>query len=132
MLALSQAIGPEGVDALSRFPGPELSNLLLAVLIASALGYLLTLRIGALLARRAVGRDLRPLNVLVLLLLAALVLLFNGLPGALVLLASVPLGLLPPRLGVRRVHLTGCLLVPILLFYLGLEDRVIGLLWGGP
>lgn len=42
-----------------------------------------------------------------------LVLLLTGSRGALVLVASSSLGLLPPMLGMRRINLMGCLLLPI-------------------
>jgi TctA family transporter len=33
--------------------------------------------------------------------------------GGLILVASASLGLLPPMLGLRRINLMGCILVPI-------------------
>lgn len=129
MLVLAQILGDDGIGSLAAFPGAPLSYLLMAMLVATALGYLLTLRTGAYLARRAAGRDLRHINILVLSSLMALVALFNGLPGLLLLGVATLVGLLPPCLGVRRVHLTGCLLLPLILFYFGLEDAVVGLLW---
>ena len=56
--------------------------------------------------------------------LVLLVLLMTGIPGLLLLLAATLLGLVPPRIGTNRVHLTGCLLVPITLFFFGLELTV--------
>jgi putative membrane protein len=39
-------------------------------------------------------------------------------PGGLLLLfLSTLLGMVPVKVGVSRVHLTGCLLLPILLYY---------------
>jgi putative membrane protein len=49
-----------------------------------------------------------------------LVLLLTGTRGGLILVASASLGLLPPSLGLRRINLMGCLLVPIsITFILG-------------
>ena len=47
--------------------------------------------------------------------------MMSGIPGMLLLLAATLLGLVPPRIGTNRVHLTGCLLVPITLFFFGLD-----------
>jgi putative membrane protein len=129
MLALKSALGQEGLGSLSTFPGAWSSLLLVSVLVASAIGYFATLWAGGLLSRKAAGRDMTKVNLIVLLGLLALILALNGLPGLLVAGAGALVGLLPPSLGVRRVHLTGCLLLPLLLFYLGLETTAIGLLW---
>jgi len=45
--------------------------------------------------------------------IVSLSLALTGTRGAMVLSASVLLGLLPPLVGVRRIQLMGCLLVPI-------------------
>lgn len=48
----------------------------------------------------------------------ALVLLLTGVRGGLILVACSSLGLLPPLLGLRRINLMGCLLVPIALTFI--------------
>ena len=48
-----------------------------------------------------------------LIFIISLSVVLSGTRGALVLVASVLLGLLPPLSGVRRIQLMGCLLVPI-------------------
>jgi TctA family transporter len=129
MLALKQALGQGDLGALSSFPSASASLLLIAALVASAIGYRYTLWAGRVLSKRTAGRDLGGINRFVLLGLLGLILAFNGLPGLVVVAVAALVGSLPPRLGVRRVHLTGCLLVPLILFYLGLESTAIGLLW---
>jgi putative membrane protein len=98
------------------------------MLIAALLGHFLTIKVGRMMARRLGGIDLRALNLFLLMFILSLVLLFNGLPGLLLLSVSVLLGLAPPLLGISRVHLTGCLLVPLILFFFGLQEPFIGLL----
>ncbi|MEM0449026.1 MAG: tripartite tricarboxylate transporter permease [Methanomassiliicoccales archaeon] len=132
MLVLEKALGKERTSELSHFPAPEFSMLILAVLVSAIIGYLLSLKAGALLSQRVAGRDLRKLNQGVLILLLLMILAFCGLGGIVVLMASIPLGLLPAHLGVKRVHLTGCLLLPLLFLRFGLEDEVIALLWNAP
>ncbi len=58
----------------------------------------------------------------------ALVALFCGLPGLLVLGTATLLGLVPPRLGVSRVHLTGCMLLPTALRLAGLDATLLAML----
>jgi TctA family transporter len=129
MLALKSAVGQEGLSSLSSFPSSWASLLLVAVLVASAIGYRATMWAGSLFSKKVAGRDMGRLNLIVILGLLALILVFNGLPGLLVAGVATLVGLLPPSLGVRRVHLTGCLLLPLVLFYLNLESVAIGLLW---
>ena len=62
--------------------------------------------------------------------LVLLVLLMSGIPGVILLAAATLMGMLPPRLGTNRVHLTGCLLVPITLFFFGLELPLASFLGG--
>jgi TctA family transporter len=129
MLALKQSLGQDDLSSLSSFPSASASLLLIAALVASAIGYRYTLWAGSMLSRRTEGRDLGRINRFVLLGLLGLILVFNGLPGLAVVAVATLVGLLPTRMGVRRVHLTGCLLIPLILVYLGLESTVIGLLW---
>ncbi len=119
MLAAKEVLGPDGASLLS-LPSPWFPLLLAAVLLAAAVSYFLALRTGRRLARRAAGADLSSLNKAILVLILALVTVFCGLPGLVVLATATLLGSLPPRLGVSRVHLTGCLLVPAALYFLGL------------
>ncbi|MCX6650478.1 MAG: tripartite tricarboxylate transporter permease [Methanomassiliicoccales archaeon] len=91
--------------------------LLLCVLSSSLLSYWLTMKLGWRLLRKAQGRDLTKLNQAALIGMIALSFLLAG-PGGLVLLTlSTILGMVPSKVGVSRVHLTGCLLLPILIYY---------------
>lgn len=44
--------------------------------------------------------------------------ILTGTRGALLLATACALGLLPPLIGVRRIQLMGCLLVPIMVLFL--------------
>lgn len=70
------------------------------------------------------------LTIVIIVTLFVLVSVFNGIPGLIVLGVSAVIGVIPPRVGVSRVHLTGCLLVPIIIFFAGLEPALIALLGG--
>src|SRR3989442_4111636 len=99
-------------------PLPNLPVLFAAVLVA--------LLVSCAIAYGAVVRLARPFAVLAgrfrygrlasvtAIALAVAVGLVTGPLGLLVLGTATPLGLGPPLVGVRRVHLIGCLLIPIL------------------
>lgn len=130
MLAVKNIIGREGLEALSAPLSPELSLLLLSVLISSGIGYIVTIWLGRSFGRRLAGANLRKLTIAIIVVLVALVLVFNGIPGLIVLGVSATLGAIPPLVGVSRVHLTGCLLIPIIIFFAGLEPALLAFLGG--
>lgn len=122
MLAVRSVLG--GGD----LPDLALPMLLTAALISAAVSYPLAMKIGRLFAKRTSGVDLGRLSRYLVMLLIGLVAMFNGLPGLIVLGVSTLLGLVPPKLGVSRVHLAGCLLVPVLIYFLGWKEAVLSLL----
>ena len=115
LLAVKDVLG--GTLPFEQFP-----LLLAGVLVGCAVGNGALLWLGAWFARSASRIDAPRLNRAILLLLLLLTVAFNGVPGVLVLVASTILGMVPPAMGVGRVHLTGCLLVPVLLFLLDIRD----------
>jgi TctA family transporter len=127
MMAAKEVVGAENASLLAP-PSPWLPLLLVSVLIASAASYFLALRLGRWLASKASGADMGRMNCMIAVVLVALAALFCGLPGLEVLAVSALLGSVPPKLGVSRVHLTGCLLLPALLYLSGAEEAVLALL----
>jgi TctA family transporter len=109
LLAMQAAVPDINVDALPA--------LLLCILASSLLSYMLTMRLGSKLLRQAQGRDLTRLNQVALVGMIVLSFILAGPGGLLLLFLSTLLGMVPAKVGVSRVHLTGCLLLPILLYY---------------
>lgn len=93
----------------------DLPILLLSIAIAAAVGFVLVLIVGD----RYLGVvglvDPRVVSVVVLVLLAALSLLFAGLVGVGTFCVAGVVGLVPARFGARRVHLMGVLMGPLVL-----------------
>ncbi len=56
----------------------------------------------------------------VLVVLAVMIVLLAGAAGLMVATLATLLGLAPPLVGVKRVHLMGALVLPVVLLYLGL------------
>lgn len=101
-------------DPLGQFP-TLFAAILLAVTVSAAIAGTATVRLArpfALFAGRVrYGRLAKGVASA----LVAGVFLFTGPVGLLVLGTAAALGLVPPLVGVRRVHLMGCLLLPLLL-----------------
>ena len=93
----------------------NLPLLLGAVVIAGAVGFLLVLLVGDYYLRAVGAVDNTHLSLGVLGLLAVLSYLFAGAFGVGVFLVATLVGLIPPRMGSRRVCLMGVLIGPLIL-----------------
>jgi putative membrane protein len=100
-------------DPASYVP-PLFLGILLALAVSALVAYRATRRLSRPFARFATRVRYAPLVRAVALSLALAVFGLTGFVGLLVLAAATGIGIGPPVLGVRRVHLMGCLLVPIL------------------
>lgn len=119
------------MDAVTRFLSPEpvqgtLPDLLApaAILLSMVLSGLLSYATMASMRTRLrrVGKALcsRRLSLCAMVFICALVAALTGLRGLFLLATACTLGVMPPLVGVRRIHLMGCLLVPISLMFLEL------------
>jgi putative membrane protein len=89
--------------------------LLTAVATAAVCGFTLVLLVGDRYLRVVGTADYTTLSVGVLCLLVVVSYAFAGVVGVGVFVVAALLGLVPPRLGARRVHLMGVLIGPLLL-----------------
>lgn len=92
-----------------------MAALLIAATVAAGASFYLTLYFGGLFSRLANRIPYRWLVLSVLILLVLLIVLLSGSMGAIVAAVATAIGLLPPLVGVRRVHLMGSLLLPLIL-----------------
>jgi putative membrane protein len=92
-----------------------LPMLLVAAATAACFGFALVVLVGDPYLRIVGNADYTKLSVGVLGLLAVVSYAFAGAYGVGVLLLAGALGLLPPRVGARRVHLMGVLIGPLMI-----------------
>jgi TctA family transporter len=95
-----------------------LSALLLSALIAAIVSIFLALYFGKLFAKYCSKLNYTRLVKGVIIFLIVMVVLFSGALGLAILAISTCIGMIPPLIGVKRVHLMGCLIVPVILFFL--------------
>jgi len=110
----------------------DLLVFLSVILLAGGIAMLLHLGIGSFLVRRISAQNPRTyklVSVGIVLLVGASVIALTGVQGLLIMLLSTMIGLMPPLIGVRRAECMGFLLVPVLLFYTGLNTHLL-LLFG--
>jgi putative membrane protein len=115
LIVVQEVMGPALLSRSAQIGSFPMAVLLASALLATFIGFRITIRLGDKFARLVSGTDMRRVNWLILAFTVILVAVMCGLPGLLLLAACTLIGLLPPALGVGRVHLTGCLLLPILL-----------------
>ncbi|KYK31153.1 MAG: hypothetical protein AYK23_00770 [Candidatus Proteinoplasmatales archaeon SG8-5] len=95
-----------------------LSALLLSALVAAIVSIFLALYFGRLFAKYCTKINYTRLVRGVIIFLIVMVALFSGALGMVILVISTCIGMIPPLIGVKRVHLMGCLIVPVILFFL--------------
>lgn len=114
------AIGEMAGDSLSGQMSQTFMLLLFSSAVASLLGYWLTIASGRMMSRIVSGIRPERMNRAVIAALVALTFVLSGPNGLLVLLCSTLVGMMPGAFGTGRVILCGCLVIPVLLFRLGL------------
>lgn len=100
-------------------PLPMLS-IIVAMLLAGLMSYLALTRGGSLLGSLRGILCSRQLAISSLAFVVVLSAWLTGTRGVLVMVACASLGLVPPLIGVRRIQLMGCLLVPVGALFLGI------------
>lgn len=97
----------------------QMSLMLFSVLLAAIVAYGLTHVMGKMFARRFSRVPYKKLVMGVLSYLVIMIFLFSGPLGLAVGGVATCIGMIPPLIGVKRVHLMGCLILPIMTFFLG-------------
>ncbi len=95
-----------------------MASLLLAALIAALVSVPLALFFGKVFAKYCSKLNYTMLVRTVIIFLLAMIILFSGVLGLVILAIATCVGMIPPLIGVKRVHLMGCLIVPVILFFL--------------
>jgi putative membrane protein len=97
----------------------QMSLMLFSVLLAAIVAYGLTHAMGKMFAKRFSRVPYKKLVMGVLCYLVIMIFLFAGPLGLIVGGVATCVGMIPPLIGVKRVHLMGCLILPIMTFFLG-------------
>ena len=93
--------------------------MLLSVLVAALIGYAATILSGKWISGAISNVKMRRFSRVVISAMAVLVALMTGWTGLFVLAVSSMLGLVPTAANVSRVHLSGCLIIPVILLRFG-------------
>jgi len=114
-------------DSISGFCSEGFLLLLLSIAIATAIGYIITIKAGRLMSDIADRFDLRTLNKVIIIFVTLLILLLTGPFGIVILVISTVVGFIPVNIEMSRIPLTGCLIVPVLLMESSMLDLVLSI-----
>jgi putative membrane protein len=96
----------------------ELVLILAAVLLAAGIATHLAMNIVRVFSRIVEKINYQILCISIIILIVVLVFVFSGFIGLLVLLISTALGLVPIYVGVGKNHSMGCLLIPVIIYFI--------------
>ena len=115
-------------QVLYNFAVPELHIFFAVSAISVFISAIATLYMGKLLMRKFVMFDYAKMTKIIILSLVVLILAFTGIVGLLIAFTGMCTGLLAVKIGIRRTHLMGFLLLPTILYFSGLSPLMLHLL----
>ncbi|MBW2989627.1 tripartite tricarboxylate transporter permease, partial [Candidatus Woesearchaeota archaeon] len=105
------------LDMMKSITFEQLLIFLLAALVAGCIASILALFFARVFSRLIVRVNYRILCIIIILFITLMALYFSGIIGLLILITSTAIGIIPPEIGVKRSHAMGCLLLPVILFF---------------
>ncbi|MBW2999896.1 tripartite tricarboxylate transporter permease [Candidatus Woesearchaeota archaeon] len=110
VIAVQKLIGETGIYVIIAF--------LCAALLAGCAGVYLGLKIGKAFSSLISKVNYKKLVISIIVLITLLVIVMTGPLGLLVLLVSTAVGIIPAEVKVTRTHSMGCLLLPVIMYFL--------------
>ncbi|UCE74587.1 MAG: tripartite tricarboxylate transporter permease, partial [Methanomassiliicoccales archaeon] len=102
-----------------------LTLMLVSVFIAALFALFLTLYFGKVFAKIANKFPYKKMVSTVIIFLVIMIFFLSGPIGIVIAGVAICMGLIPPMLGLSRVHLMGVLMFPIILYFLGLDTVIL-------
>lgn len=102
-----------------------LSLMVISVFIAAVCALFLTLYFGKVFAKIANRFPYRKMVLSVIILLVVMIFFLSGPIGMAIAVIAICMGIIPPTLGLSRVHLMGVLMFPIILYFLGWDTVIL-------
>ncbi len=102
-----------------------LALMLVSVFIAAVVALFLTLYFGKVFAKIANKFPYKKMVMTVIIFLVIMIFFLSGPLGLAIAAVAICMGLIPPLLGLSRVHLMGVLMFPIILYFLGLDAAIL-------
>ena len=110
VIAISKLLGNFTINDLVLFIG--------VALIVGSIATIVTLNIAKIFSKIMTKISYQKTAISIIILIIVLTYFLSGILGFLVLTVSTMVGLIPPLKGIGRNHLMGCLIIPVILFFL--------------
>lgn len=105
------------LEILKNISLEQLLVFLFSALVAGCIAALLALFFARIFSKFIVKVNYRVLCVGIISFITIMVIYFSGAIGLLILITSTAVGIIPGLIGVKRSHAMGCLLLPVILFF---------------
>ena len=109
IVAVNELMGNVGFKEMILFMG--------VALVAGGAAALLTIYLSKIFAKYIVKIDYTKLLLGIIIFITLLALYFDGLIGLIILLTATAIGLVTSSFGVGKNHLMGCLILPVILYF---------------
>jgi len=103
---------------LPEFTKNELFYIILTIILSGIAAFFITIFISKQIAKKIHKIKYTKISIAILIILTSLTIYFTGALGLLIFIISTSLGVTTILLGIRRMHLMGCLLIPTILYYI--------------
>ena len=110
-----------GISKLLEVGFKEAMIFIIFILISASIATIISLKLTKIALRLLKKINYQKLCISTSIFLFILTVIFSGLVGILVLIASLAVGLVTNKIGIRRTHMMGCLLIPTILFFMGIN-----------
>ena len=98
----------------------EIKLIIIIAVLSTLISVIITFKLSKFFAKYVEKINYRILTIFIMTVLTTLVIILTGPYGLLLFATCTCLGLLPPLLKIRRVHLMGALIIPTILYFLGI------------
>jgi len=113
---------------LGELSGWDVVLLVGVICFTSGLAAVITLYLGKKIPKFLARLNYKMISISIILFVSSLVFILNGPAGILILLTAISIGLTANYLGIRKGHCMGCLLLPSIMFFAGLNPLIISIL----
>lgn len=105
-------------DILGSMTLKQLSLFLVAALISGSFALILSLFFAKVFAEKIDKVNYNKISFFILILLVLMCIAFSGILGLLVLVTATALGIVAIKSNIRKMHLMGCLMLPVIIYFL--------------
>lgn len=110
-----------GISKLVEVGFNEAIMFIVFILISAAIATVISLKFTKIVLQFLKKINYQKLCITTSIFLFVLTVVFSGLVGILVLITSLAIGIIPNKIEIKRTHMMGCLLVPTILFFMGIS-----------